>query len=91
MTTLDMAALQSLYDPDDYAEGEVFELAGNSDEAKRERIGNAVPRATARAIASMMGKTILLAMSGETFMLSSTPVWVKPIAVALSVAQGARQ
>jgi site-specific DNA-cytosine methylase len=85
MTTLDMAALQSLYDPDDYAEGEVFDLHGSSDEAKRERIGNAVPRATARAIASMMGQTILLAMSGETFMLSSTPVWVRPVAVALAV------
>lgn len=88
MTTLDMAALQSLYDPDDYAEGEVFDLHGTSDEAKRERIGNAVPRAAARAIASMMGQTLLLAMSGETFVLSSTPIWVRPVAVALSVRQG---
>lgn len=88
MTTLDMAALQSLYDPDDYAEGEFFDLDGTSDEAKRERIGNAVPRAAARAIASMMGQTLLLAMSGETFVLSSTPVWVRPVAVALSVAHG---
>ncbi len=88
MTTLDMAALQSLYDPDDYAEGQIFDLDGTSDEAKRERIGNAVPRAAARAIASMMGQTILLAMSGETFMLSSTSVWVRPVAVALAVQQG---
>lgn len=87
-TTLDVAALQSLYDPDDFAEGEVFNLTGTSDQAKRERIGNAVPRAAARAIASMMGHTILLAMSGETFVLSSTPIWVRPVAIALSVAHG---
>ncbi|WP_230953585.1 hypothetical protein [Burkholderia cepacia] len=28
----------------------------------------------------------LLAESGETFQLSSTPVWVRPIAIALTVA-----
>ncbi len=91
LTTLDMAALQSLYDPDDYAEGQMFNLHGTSDEAKRERIGNAVPRFAARAIGSMMGQTLLLAMSGETFQLSATPVWVRPIAIALSVDMGARQ
>ena len=31
--------------------------------------------------------TLLLAETGETFMLSATPVWVRPVAVALSVAQ----
>ncbi len=29
----------------------------------------------------------LLAEQGETFMLSNTPIWVRPVAVALSVAQ----
>ncbi|HWB15945.1 MAG TPA: hypothetical protein VG538_06010 [Vicinamibacterales bacterium] len=38
------------------------------------------------AIASVMGQTLLLAWSGETFVLSATPVWVRPVAVALSVA-----
>jgi site-specific DNA-cytosine methylase len=88
LTTLDMAALQSLYDPDDYAEGEIFDLHGTSDEAKRERIGNAVPRFAARAIGSMMGQTLLLAMSGETFQLSATPIWVRPVAIARSVDTG---
>lgn len=91
LTTLDMAALQSLYDPDDFAEGEIFDLHGGSDEAKRERIGNAVPRFAARAIGSMMGQTLLLAMSGETFQLSATPIWVRQIAIALSVDAGALQ
>lgn len=88
MTTLDMAALQSYYDPDDYAEGGTFNMYGNNDESKRERIGNMVPPAAAKAIADVMGQTLLLAWSGETFALGSTPIWVRPVAIALSVAQG---
>jgi site-specific DNA-cytosine methylase len=80
-TTLELAALQSLVDPD-----ELFELNGKSDAAWRERIGNAVPPDAAAAIASVMGQTLLLAWTGETFVLSATPVWVRPVAVALSVA-----
>ncbi|MNN94568.1 hypothetical protein D3C81_2132170 [compost metagenome] len=64
-----------------------MELDGLSDQAWRERIGNAVPPDAARAIAEVMGTTLLLAETGETFMLSATPVWVQPVAVALSVAQ----
>ncbi|MGH9521403.1 MAG: hypothetical protein ACRD3E_02590, partial [Terriglobales bacterium] len=79
-TTLELAALQSLVDPD-----EMFDLDGNSDSAKRERIGNAVPPQAARAIADVMGQTLLLAWSGESFQLSAQPIWVRPIAVALSV------
>ncbi|MRR49408.1 MAG: DNA cytosine methyltransferase [Rhodocyclaceae bacterium] len=86
MTTLDMAALQSLYDPDD--EAEAYDLHGSSDSDKRERIGNAVPPKAAEAIAGVIGQTILLARSGETFALGSTPIWVRPVAIALSVAQG---
>jgi hypothetical protein len=81
-TTLELAALQSLIEPE-----EQLELDGLSDQAWRERIGNAVPPRAARAIAEVMGTTLLLAESGETFQLSSTPVWVRPIAVALSVEQ----
>lgn len=88
MTTLDMAALQSYYDPDDYAEGYVFDMYGSSDEAKRERIGNMVPRKAAAAIGSEFGRTLLLARSGETFALGSTPIWVRPAVVALSMATG---
>lgn len=81
-TTLELATLQSLVDPE-----EQLVLDGLSDSDWRERIGNAVPPAAAEAIAGVMGTTLLLAEAGETFMLSNTPIWVRPVAVALSVAQ----
>ncbi|EML8065868.1 DNA cytosine methyltransferase [Pseudomonas aeruginosa] len=81
-TTLELAALQSLVDPE-----EQLILDGLSDSDWRERIGNAVPPHAAEAIAGVMGTTLLLAEQGETFMLNSMPVWVRPVAVALSVAQ----
>lgn len=80
-TTLELAALQSIIEPEEY-----LELDGLNDSDWRERIGNAVPPAAAEAIASTMYQTLLLAWSGETFLLSSTPIWVQPMAVALSVA-----
>jgi len=83
-TTLELAALQSLIEPEEY-----LELDGLSDQAWRERIGNAVPPDAAVAIAEVMGTTLMLAETGETFMLSSTPVWVRPVAIALTVAQQA--
>lgn len=79
-TTLELAALQSLVDPE-----EQLELDGLSDQAWRERIGNAVPSEAAQAIGEVMGTTLLLAWSGETFMLSSQPIWVRDVAVALAV------
>lgn len=79
-TTLELAAIQSLIDPDEH-----LELYGLSDSAWRERIGNAVPRDSAEEIGNVMGKTLLLAITGETFTLESTSIWVRPLAVALSV------
>lgn len=79
-TTLELAALQGLVDPE-----ERLELDGLSDQAWRERIGNAVPPPAAEAIAGVMGTTLLLTWSGETFSMSSTPVWVAPVAAALAV------
>lgn len=79
-TTLELAALQSLVDPE-----EVLELDGLSDQAWRERIGNAVPSEAGEAIAHVMGETLLLAWSGETFILSAQPVWVRPIALGLAM------
>jgi site-specific DNA-cytosine methylase len=73
-TTLDMAALQSLLDPEEYMH---FQLEGRSDSAIRERIGNAVPSDAAEAIGSVIARTLLLAWSGETFVLSSEPIWVR--------------
>ncbi|MBV8273562.1 MAG: DNA cytosine methyltransferase [Cupriavidus sp.] len=83
-TTLELAALQSLIEPEEY-----LELDGLSDQAWRERIGNAVPPDAAVAIAEVMGTTLMLAETGETFMLSATPVWVRPVAIALTVEQQA--
>jgi hypothetical protein len=34
-----------------------------------------------------MGRTLLLAWSGETFALSMAPIWVRPIVAGISVAQ----
>ncbi|MFN6993716.1 MAG: DNA cytosine methyltransferase [Aquincola tertiaricarbonis] len=82
-TTFELGALQSLVDPE-----EQLELDGLSDSAWRERIGNAVPPHAAEAIAHVMGTTLLLAWSGETFILSAQPIWVRPIALATALAQG---
>jgi hypothetical protein len=43
------------------------------------------PPAAARAIAEVTGITLLLAWSGETSFLSAAPIWVRPVAVALSM------
>ncbi len=86
-TTLELAALQSLFDPEDPAEALAFGLAGDSDQTDREQIGNAVPSDAAQAMASEMGRTLLLAWSGETFQLSCAPVWVRPVAAAINLAR----
>jgi site-specific DNA-cytosine methylase len=79
-TTLELAALQGLVDPEEH-----LMLHGNSHKDWRERIGNAVPPPAAQAVAGVIGRTLLLAWSGETFVLDAMPVWVRPLAVALSV------
>jgi hypothetical protein len=84
-TTLELAALQSLVDPEEMFGAEAFDLCGNSDSSKRERIGNAVPPGAAEVIAGVMGQALLASWSGERFQLSAQPVWVQPIAIALSV------
>ncbi|PAU79180.1 DNA cytosine methyltransferase [Halomonas salipaludis] len=81
-TTLELAALQGLVDPCEH-----LELEGLNDSAWRERIGNAVPAPAAEAIAGVMGTTLLLAWSGETFALGSTPIWVRQVAAGLSLHQ----
>lgn len=83
-TTFELACLQSYVDPEEH-----LELDGMSDQAWRERIGNMVPPAAAEAIASVMGHTLLLAWSGETFVLDATPIWVRPMVAALSLAGAA--
>lgn len=68
-TTLELAALQSLIEPEEF-----LLLDGASDSAWREHIGNLVPPDAATAIAEVMGTTLLLAWGGETFVLSATPI-----------------
>lgn len=88
-TTLELAALQSLFDPDDWfhPDSEYFTREGASDQRWREGIGNAVPSDAAQGIAEVMGETLLLAWAGETFQLSMRPIWVQPLAIAISVHQ----
>ncbi len=81
-TTFELAALQSLFDPDRWAE---FTLAGKSDAEWREQIGNAVPSAAARSVAGVMGRTLLKAWAGDSFELSSDAIWVSPLEIALAV------
>lgn len=85
-TTLELAALQSLVDPDEVLSSP-FDMDGKSDSAKRERIGNAVPPGAAEAIAGVMGEALLLSWSGQRFQLSSKSIWVRPVALALAVKQ----
>lgn len=80
-TTLELAALQSLVDPEDA--WVPWQLDGESDQAWRERIGNAVPPDAAQAVAEVIGETLLLAWSGETFLLSARPIWVRPLVAAI--------
>lgn len=79
-TTAELAALQGLLDPED-----PLCLDGTSDAQWRERVGNAIPSGAAQAMACVMGETLLLSWAGETFQLSSTPIWVRPLAVGLSI------
>ena len=64
-----------------------MQLDGRSNADWPERIGNAVPPDAAQAIAETIGRTLRMAWSGETSLLSAEPIWVQPIAVALSVEQ----
>lgn len=85
-TTLELAALQGLFAPEDHfqrnADGswecvKPFELEGKSDGAWRERIGNAVPPPAAAAIAGKMGKTLLTAWKGGSIQLEFGRIWVR--------------
>ena len=94
-TTLELAALQSLFDPeqvfrfdpdrDTWSMVQPFDLEGSSDAQKREWIGNAVPSAAAQGMAEEIGEALLLAKLGETFTLSDKAIWVSPLHMALAV------
>jgi len=79
-TTLEMAALQSLIEPEEF-----LLLDGMSDQAWREHIGNCVPPDAAEAVFSEIARSLLLTWTGETFLLSAAPIWVQPMIVGMSV------
>lgn len=98
-TTLELAGLQSLIDPDERwptdpkiaREIEAFERSlwlpqgAYSDAAWREHIGNAVPPDAAESMAGVIYRTLLAVVAGESLKLSKVPVWVRDVAIALSV------
>jgi site-specific DNA-cytosine methylase len=93
-TTLELAALQSIVDPEVafYQDQDgawqcrlPFDLEARSDAEKREWIGNAVPSDSAMEIAGVIGEAIMLAEMGETFTLSEKTIWVSPARIALAV------
>jgi site-specific DNA-cytosine methylase len=86
LTTLECAAIQGF--PVESVLGGSLVLDGGSHTAWRERIGNAVPPPAAAALGSVMAQTILLTRGGSSFMLSSAPIWVQPLAIALALDTG---
>lgn len=91
LTSLELAVLQGfpawhrVGDPTElelWAEGgQWLDLAGGDGGKKRERIGNAIPPATAQAIATMVLE-VLDAGATELFRLSSGGIWVSPLEAA---------
>jgi len=87
LTTLELAVLQGLpawHVPGSPTEleigsdgGQWLDLAGGDDGSKRERIGNAVPVATAQAIGEQVLE-VLDAGATETWRLSTSGIWVQP-------------
>lgn len=51
------------------------------------KLQNGWPGVYAQARPRREGETLLLAWAGETFRLSMKPIWVQPLAVAISVGQ----
>jgi site-specific DNA-cytosine methylase len=83
LTILEMAALQGFDWVD--AQGDPLLLDGAARARWQERVGNAIPPPSAEAIGGEMLRTLLMSKLGHTFALSSTDVWVRPVALALSV------
>ncbi len=83
LTTLELAALQGFPVLD--LMGHPLVLGGNNDSHWRMRIGNAVPVLAAEAIGSVMADVLLRQHLGVSFSLSTAPIWVRPLAAALSM------
>ena len=79
-TALENAALQGC----DWRELAQDPLSGSAT-CQREHVGNSVPPPSAEAIGIEMLRTLIMAWTGQTFRLSASPIWVHPLAVALSL------
>lgn len=88
ITRLEAAVLQG-FRPEDMGfqvEGGRMVLEGSSTTQWQRWVGNAVPPPAAARVAEVVGRCLLQADTGETFLLSSTATWARPLAAALSVA-----
>jgi len=83
LTTLELAALQGF--PVLPTDGAPLVLDGRAHTHWRQRVGNAVPPPAAQAIAETMLQTLVLSDTGHTVDLLDVPVWVRSLAIALSV------
>lgn len=79
LTTLELAAIQGfdIVMPD----GSPLVLAGRSDGKWRERVGNAVPPPTAKAIGESVMRALLPSIYGE-WVLGATEIWVMPYEIS---------
>lgn len=75
LTTLELAVLQGF--PTTFPDGSPLVLCGNNDTKWRERIGNAVPPPSAKAIGDCILDCLLPSVFKE-FTLGFNPIWVMP-------------
>jgi len=75
LTTLELAVLQGI---PAVIDGRPLKLAGSSSTKWRERIGNAVPPPTARAIAEQMLVALVEELEGTMLLRADGSVWVEP-------------
>ncbi|MFD1288921.1 DNA cytosine methyltransferase [Laceyella putida] len=74
LTTYELAILQGF---PTHVNGKLLELAGNNEARWRERIGNAVPPAAAKAIGETILRSLMAAKAG-VWLMDSEEVWVQP-------------
>ncbi len=88
LTTLELAVLQGLLGPEDLeltTTASSLITSAASDTQKRQWIGNAVPRPTARVLGETILRCLLAEEAGETFELSTEPVWARHLTAACAL------
>lgn len=83
-TTLELGVLQGYPAEEMMAQP----LDGGADTRWRLHIGNSVPPPAAQAIGSVMAEVILRARVGQVWTLDSRPIWVRRLAIAVSLDVG---